>query len=245
MKQIKAGIISESTKLFSRNKYRRLLICIGILVILIVLIDNFTKGYNNVSLSNPPLNILSILNISLIPIISYMAAADLFTLEYKNGSIKAILTRPISRKNIIITKMLSILIYEMSILFTVFILSSILGIALGKTQILSIPKIFLAYVMSIFPIIPNIFFSILISQFSKNGFSTIMLSILIFIILFLFSILIPSISSMIFISYVNWYKIFMGVQVSIKIVVEVIGLFIIYSLIFFYGAYVIFKAREY
>ncbi|WP_459480814.1 ABC transporter permease [Clostridium saccharoperbutylacetonicum] len=245
MKQIKAGIISESTKLFSRNKYRRLLICIGILVILIVLIDNFTKGYNNVSLSNPPLNILSILNISLIPIISYMAAADLFTLEYKNGSIKAILTRPISRKNIIITKMLSILIYEMSILFTVFILSSILGIALGKTQILSIPKIFLAYVMSIFPIIPNIFFSILISQFSKNGFSTIMLSILIFIILFLSSILIPSISSMIFISYVNWYKIFMGVQVSIKIVVEVIGLFIIYSLIFFYGAYVIFKAREY
>ncbi|AQR94169.1 ABC transporter permease [Clostridium saccharoperbutylacetonicum] len=245
MKQIKAGIISESTKLFSRNKYRRLLICIGILVILIVLFDNFTKGYNNVSLSNPPLNILSILNIALIPIISYMAAADLFTLEYKNGSIKAILTRPISRKNIIITKMLSILIYEMSILFTVFILSSILGIALGKTQILSIPKIFLAYVMSIFPIIPNIFFSILISQFSKNGFSTIMLSILIFIILFLSSLLIPSISSMIFISYVNWYKIFMGVQVSIKIVAEVIGLFIIYSLIFFYGAYVIFKAREY
>ncbi|MFT8349714.1 ABC transporter permease [Clostridium saccharoperbutylacetonicum] len=245
MRQIKAGIISESTKLFSRNKYKRLLICIGILVILIVLFDNFTKGYSNVSLSNPPLNILSILNIALIPIISYMAAADLFTLEYKNGSIKAILTRPISRKNIIITKMLSILIYEMSILFTAFILSSILGIVLGKTQILSIPKIFLAYFMSIFPIIPNIFFSILISQFSKNGFSTIMLSILIFIILFLSSILIPSISSMIFISYVNWYKIFMGVQVSIKMVAEVIGLFVIYSLIFFYGAYVIFKVREY
>ena len=61
MNAIRTGIINESTKLFKRSKYKILLICIGILCIALGLISNFTGGLINVSLSNLPLNILSIL----------------------------------------------------------------------------------------------------------------------------------------------------------------------------------------
>lgn len=245
MNRIKVGIINESTKLFKRNKYRILLISIGILVIVLGLLSNFTEGYINISLSNLPLNVLSILNIILIPLVCFMAVADLFAAEQENGSIKAIITRPISRNEILISKMLSILIYVISILTVTFIIGSIMGIVFGKTQVISITQIFTAYVMSILPIIPTIFLSILISQLSRSSSSAVMLSVLIYIIIMLITLSIPSISSMIFISYANWYKLFIGAKMPMKSILTIIGLFLGYSLLFFSGAYALFEKREY
>ena len=119
------------------------------------------------------------------------------------------------------------------------------GLVGGRTEVIDIPEIFIAYVVSILPIIPTIFLSILISQLSKSSSSSVMLSVLIYIIIMLITILIPSISSMIFISYVNWYKLFIGAQMPIKSILVIIGLFLGYSLVFFSGAYALFEKREY
>ena len=164
MNIIRIGTTNESTKLFKRSKYKIFLICVGILTIGLGLVSNYTEGLVNVSLSNLPLNILSILTTFLIPLIIFMAVADLFAAEQENGTIKAIITRPISRQEILISKMISILIYVASILIITFILGSIMGIVFGRTQVIDIPEILIAYVVSILPMIPTIFLSILISQ---------------------------------------------------------------------------------
>jgi ABC-2 type transport system permease protein len=245
MNAIRIGIINESTKLFKRSKYKILLICIGILCIALGLISNYTGGLINVSLSNLPLNILSILTNVLIPLIVFMAVADLFAAEQENGTIKAIITRPISRNEILISKMISILIYIISILIITFIIGSVMGIFFGRTQVIDIPEIFVAYVVSILPIIPTILLSILISQGSKSSSSSVMLSVLIYIIIMLLGIVTPSISSMIFISYTNWYKLFIGAQMPIKSILIIVGLLMGYSLVFFSGAYALFEKKEY
>jgi ABC-2 type transport system permease protein len=245
MNTIRIGIINESTKLFKRTKYKILLICIGILCIALGLISNFTGGLINVSLSNLPLNILSILTTVLIPLVIFMAVADLFAAEQENGTIKAVITRPISRNEILISKMISILIYVISILIITFIIGLAMGIFFGRTQVINIPEIFIAYVVSILPIIPIIFLSILISQLSKSSSSSVMLSVLIYIIIMLSGIIFPSISSMLFISYTNWYKLFIGAQMPIKSILVSIGLILGYSLIFFSGAYALFEKKEY
>jgi len=245
MNTIKIGIINESTKLFKRSKYKILLICIGILCIALGLISNFTGGLINVSLSNLPLNLLSILTTVLIPLVIFMAVADLFAAEQENGTIKAVITRPISRNEILISKMISILIYVTSILIITFIIGLVMGIFFGRTQVINIPEIFIAYVVSILPIIPIIFLSILISQLSKSSSSSVMLSVLIYIIIMLLGIIFPSISSMIFISYTSWYKLFIGAQMPIKSILIIVGLLMGYSLIFFSGAYALFEKKEY
>src|SRR5476649_1742827 len=149
MNAIRIGIINENTKLFKRSKYKILLIFIGILTIALGVISNYTGGLINVSLSNLPLNILSILTNILIPLVVFMAVADLFAAEQENGSIKAVITRPISRSKILISKMISILIYITSILTVTFILGLVMGIFFGRTQVINIPEIFMAYVVSI------------------------------------------------------------------------------------------------
>ena len=245
MNAIRIGIINESTKLFKRSKYKILLICIGILCIALGLISNFTGGLINVSLSNLPLNLLSILTSVLIPLVIFMAVADLFAAEQENGTIKAVITRPISRNEILISKMISILIYVTSILIITFIIGLVMGIFFGRTQVINIPEIFIAYVVSVLPIIPIIFLSILISQLSKSSSSSVMLSVLIYIIIMLLGIIFPSISSMIFISYTNWYKLFIGAQMPIKSILIIVGLLMGYSLVFFSGAYALFEKKEY
>lgn len=245
MNAIRIGIINESTKIFKRSKYKIFLICIGIFSIGLGLISNYTQGLVNVSLSNLPLNILSILTTVLIPLIIFMAVADLFAAEQENGTIKAIITRPISRQEILISKMISILIYVISILTIAFILGSIMGTVFGRTQVIDIPEIFMAYVVSILPIIPIIFLSILISQLSKSSSSSVMLSVLIYIIITLGGIIFPQISSMLFISYTNWYKLFIGAQMPMKSIVMIMGLLMGYSLVFFSGSYALFEKKEY
>ena len=245
MNAIRIGIINENTKLFKRSKYKILLICIGILSIVLGVISNYSGGLINVSLSNLPLNILSILTTVLIPLVIFMAVADLFASEQENGTIKAVITRPISRNEILISKMIAILIYVISILIVAFIIGLFMGILFGRTQVINIPEIFIAYVVSIVPIIPTIFLSILISQLSRSSSSSVMLSVLIYIIIMLLGIICPSISSMIFTSYTNWYKLFIGAQMPIKSILVIIGLLIGYSLIFFSGAYALFEKKEY
>lgn len=245
MNVIRIGIINESTKLFKRSKYKICLICIGILSIGLGLISNYTGGLVNVSLSNLPLNILSILTTALIPLVIFMAIADLFAAEQENGTIKAIITRPISRREILISKMISILIYVISILIIAFIIGSVMGIFFGRTEVMDIPEIFIAYVVSILPIIPTIFLSILISQLSKSSSSSVMLSVLIYIILMLSGIIFPKVSSILFISYTNWYKLFIGAQMPIKSILVIVGLLMGYSLIFFSVSYELFERKEY
>lgn len=245
MSSVKAGIISESTKLFKRTKYKVLLICIELLVIFIGIISNFTEGHINVSLSSFELNILSIFTNILIPLIVFMAVADLFAAEQENGTIKAVITRPISRYEILVSKMISILIYVICVLMITFIISSVIGVLFGRTQIINIPGIFASYIISILPSIPIIFLSILISQLSKSSTSSVMLSVLIYIIIMAFGLIFSSISSVVFTSYTNLYKFFIGAQMPLKSILTVIGLLSGYSLIFFSGAYALFEKREY
>ncbi|WP_460279465.1 hypothetical protein [Clostridium sp. CTA-5] len=68
---------------------------------------------------------------------------------------------------------------------------------------------------------------------------------LIYIIIVLLGIGIPSISSMIFVSYTNWYKLFIGAQMPIKSILVFVGLLIGYSLVFFSVAYALFEKKEY
>lgn len=246
MEIIKAGIKNEVAKLLKLKKYRILLLIITILSILSGLLGTIIKGLIGIHFYNIPFVVLSIAAGFLLPLMIPMEAADLFTAEQENGSIKAVITRPISRINIFISKILAIISYTILILLVCLMGSLISNIVFnGIGSLNSIIEILLAYTVSIIPMITIILFAVLISQLCKNSSSTVILFAFVYIIIFVISSIFPIINPMVFTSYTSWYKLFIGATMPIGNILNVLVLLMAYTLIFFGVSSWIFEKNEY
>lgn len=234
MEMIKAGVQNEIVKLLSLNKYKVFLLLAGLLSIATGLLS-----------TNVPLTVLAVATGFMLPLIIAMAAADLFTAEQENGSIKAILTRPVARISIFTSKVLAIILYAILVLLVCLVSSLVWSIVFNKTGLPNIAEILLAYSVSIIPMLPVILFAVVISQLCKNSSSTVMLSILGYIVLFGAGILLPGISPMLFTSYAGWYKMFIGVAMPAASILNILALLAAYTLIFFAVSSWAFEKKEY
>lgn len=245
MEIIKAGVRNEILKLLSLKKYRSLLILIGLIGISASFLGKVSKGLIGLLSNNMPNTVLSISTGFILPLMIAMAAADLFTAEQENGTIKAIITRPISRTSIFITKLLAIIIYVILALLVCLMTSTISNIAFNGIGSLNILETFLVYAISIVPMLPITLFAITVSQVCKNSSSTVMLSVFGYIIIVAVSIIFPSINAMIFTSYTSWYKLFIGAIAPITKILNVFTLLVAYTLILFALSSWAFERKEY
>ncbi len=245
MKMIKAGIKNETTKLFNLKKYKVLLILIGILGFSSSILGAITQGSIIISFINSPFIILTILTEFILPLIIAMAAADLFTAEQENGAIKAVITRPISRIEIFISKVLAIILYIILSLFICLVISLISSITFDGIGSVNIIEAFIAYVVSIAPMIPIVFFAVTVSQMCKNSSSTVMIFVLGYIVIVAAFTIIPGVNPMIFTSYTGWYKLFIGAVMPAGKILNVLTLLASYTLILFAISSWAFEKREY
>ncbi|HZK84060.1 MAG TPA: DUF2705 family protein [Desulfosporosinus sp.] len=245
MKAIKAGVRNEIVKMLSRKKYRTFLLLTFLISIAICSLGEFTKGFIGISLTNTPLALLSLATGFILPLMIAMATADLFTAEQENGSIKAIITRPVSRMDILISKVLSIVLYTLSVLVVCLVTSLVYSIAFNGMGLSSIGETLLAYAVSIVPMLPIILFAVTVSQLCKNSSSAVMLSVFGYIAIFAASIALPTISPMLFTSYTRWYKLFIGAGMPITNILNVLTLLVAYTLIFFAISSWVFEKKEY
>jgi ABC-2 type transport system permease protein len=245
MSAIKAGVLNETSKLLSLRKYKALLVLTCLVSIAIGLLGSFSKGLIGLSLSNTPLTVLSIATGFIIPLMIAMAAADLFTAEQENGSIRVILTRPVSRLSVFISKGLAILIFAILSLVVCLVTSLVCSLVLNGTGLTSISEALLAYTVSIVPMLPIILFAVAVSQLCKNSSSTVMLSVFAYIIIIAAGLVFANLAPMLFSSYTGWYKLFIGAAMPITRILYAFVLLVAYILIFFaFGSWV-FERKEY
>jgi len=245
MKSIKAVILNETIKLISRKKYQALLVLTCLFSIAITLFGGFAKGLIGLSTTNTPLTSLSIVTGFLLPLMIFMAAADLFTAEQENGSIKAILTRPVSRMNIFISKVFAIILYAILVLFVCLVTSIICGIVFKTIALSYIGETLLAYAVSIVPMLSIILFAAAVSQLCKSSSSTVMLSVFGYTVIAILGIVFSSISQMLFTSYTGWYKLFIGATMPVSHILNILTLLVAYTLIFFAVGSWAFEKKEY
>lgn len=245
MEMIKAGIKNEMTKLLSLKKYKVLLLLLGVFSISGNILKAIVQGSIIISFINSPYIILTTLTQFILPLIIAMAAADLFTAEQENGSVKVIITRPVSRMNIFISKLLTIVLYSILSLLTCLVISIISSIAFNGIESVNIIETFISYTLSIVPMIPIILFAITISQLCKSSSSTVMMFVLGYIIIVAVSTIIPSINPMIFTSYTGWYKLFIGAAMPAGKILNVLILLAAYTLILFAASSWAFEKKEY
>lgn len=245
MKAIKAGVRNEIVKLLSRKKYQVFLVLTGLFSLAIGLLGGFTKGMIGLSSTNTPLAVLSLATGFILPLMIAMATADLFTAEQENGSIKAVLTRPVSRISILTSKVLAIVLYTLLVLLVSLVTSLGYSIMFNGLGISNIAEVLLAYAVSIVPMLPITLFAVTVSQLCKNSSSTVMLSVFGYIVIVVASIVLPSLSPMLFTSYTGWYKLFIGAGMPIANILNVLALLVAYTLIFFAVSSWAFEKKEY
>ena len=245
MNAIKAGVRNETVKLLSRKKYQVLLILICLFSIGIGLLGGFAKGLIGLSSTNTPLTVLSLVTALIVPLMIAMSSADLFTAEQENGSIKAVLTRPVSRINVLTSKVLAIILYTLLVLSVCLVTSLVYGIVFNGLGVSNISEALIAYVVSIVPMLPITLFAVTVSQLCKNSSSAVMLSVFGYIIILASSIVLPSLSPMLFTSYVGWYKLFIGAGMPFANILNILALLVAYTLIFFAISSWVFEKKEY
>lgn len=245
MMKIKAGVYNEMIKLMYRKRYSYLLMLVFLISISMGLIGKFVNGIIGLYISNFPITVLSILMTFVLPLIIFMVVADLFTAEQENGTIKAVLTTPVSRINIYISKILAIFIYACMILLAGLISGLIYGAFFNSFSSISIGYTILSYIISALPIVPIIFFAVTISQIIKSPSGTVMISILIYLAIYVITIIFPQVYPISFTSYTGWYLLFIGTIIPVFNVINIVVLLIAYSLIFFAISFLLFDKRQY
>lgn len=245
MSVIKAIVLNETLKLLSRKKYQAFLILTCLLSIAIGLLGGVAKGLIGLLATNTPLTVLSIATSFMIPLMIAMAAADLFTAEQENGSIKVAITRPVSRINIFASKVLAIVLYSILALLVCLLTSLVYSIGFNAIGLSKIAEALLAYAVSIVPMFPIILFAATVSQLCKGSSSTVMVSVFSYIVIIAASTVLPSIQPMLFTSYTGWYKLFIGAAMPMAHILNVLALLVAYTLIFFSVSSWAFEKKEY
>jgi ABC-2 type transport system permease protein len=242
---IRAGMRNEFIKLLSLKKYRVLLLFACLFSILTGVLGGAAKGIIGLLSTNTPITVLAIAAEFVLPLMIAVAAADLFTAEQENGSIKASLTRPVSRISIFTSKVLVIILYIAMSLAVCLITTLVWSTVFNGMGLYKFTETFLAYTVSIVPMLPIILFAVLVSQFCKSSSSTVMLSVFGYLIIIAISLIFPNINPMLFTSYTGWYKLFIGAGMPVSNILNVLALLAAYSLIFFAAGSWAFEKKEY
>jgi ABC-2 type transport system permease protein len=242
---ISLSVQNEMVKLFHLKKYKIILVLMCLFTIGLGLLGKFMKGFIGLSLSNTPLTGLSIAAGFLFPLVIALAAADLFTAEQENGTIKAVLTRPVSRINIFTSKALAIMIYIALALLVCLIIGLICSILFNGADLSVISEALLSYAVSIIPMCPIVLFAVAVSQLCRNSSSTVMLTVFGYLAIMGFGTVLSGASPMMFTSYTGWYKLFIGAAVPMANILNAFALLAAYSLIFYAAGSWAFENKEY
>lgn len=216
---MKPAIRNEWRKLMYHKKYIVLLV-IGTLLGLIwsltgrllsislnaLIGSNYLWDFNSV-----PTSSLSMFSQVYLPLMIFMAVADLFAAEFSDLTIKASLLRPVTRLKLYTAKLCAIMMYIAFFLGVVFVVNMTAGIIVGGVDSFGVvARSLLAFMMTLIPLTVLACFAALISQVIKSGSLLMFLMILSLILLSVLPLLLPFTQNMLFTSFLGWYRMFTG-----------------------------------
>lgn len=243
MESLNANMLNELQKLFMKKKTIVFLIIMSAVSFLSALFLSSIRAklvfiaLNSLSF---PLMLLSVFTSVFLPLFIFMAASELFSGEVADRTLKLVLTQPISRLKIYISKLSAIAVYILLNLVVIFTVSVISAICL-HISITNISGILLSYLIDAVPAIILAVFASFIAQFFKSSSAALISCLLIFIALNIFSFFTPSLGNNIFTSYLDWSSIwFSGTTRALNLLLLLLS----YGIIFFTGGYYLFDRKE-
>ena len=249
MKVLYANILNETQKLFLKKKTIALLVVTAILPIAsAVILSIFQKniGIIPVNANQFSIFILGLFINYVLPLFITMAAVDIFTGEFNDRTLKAVLLRPISRFKVFSSKIICIGIYIVVYLITLLLFSTISGSFLqGDGSFLNGFLLgMVAYIVSVIPMIGIGIAAAFISQLFKSSSGALVIAIIIYITLSVTSRFFPVLSRSLLTSYSDWYLLWIGSTVLVGKIFNAAIVILSYCLILFAGGFYLFDKKE-
>lgn len=246
MDTLRACITNEVQKLFLMKKnFVFMIILVLISALSALLLSTIQSRLMFISLTSIsfPLLMLSIVTNVFLPLFIFMAAAELFSGEIADRTLKLTLTMPISRLKIYISKLTAIIFYTILNLLVVLLVSTLAAVG-SNMGIDSILQVFLSYLVDIVPLSILAIFAAFIVQFFRSISTALISSILAFIGLRVLGLVVPGLNHNLFTTYLNWSSSWFSSGISFLQNINLLILLIAYGIIFFTLGYYLFDKRE-
>ena len=236
---------NEIYKIFQRKKYWIILaVTLGITVCgaLIGLISNSVISFSS---QNYPYVILSLCCYLFIPFTALMLASDLISGECERNELKLLLTRYVSRTELLFGKLAAVMVYEFFLTAANVTAALIFSLVLSGFTSVNIFIVLMSVVITIIPIAAFVSFAGIISVLCQSGISAFGMGVAAYGGFTLLGLAFSRISSSIFTSYLALYKMIIGQNIPIFRLILGIGVLLGFSLLFLSAASIRFEKREF
>lgn len=178
-----------------------------------------------------------------IPLIIFMTACDVYTGELHDGTLRAVIMRPISRCKQYFSKTAAIMTVATAYLVVLFVITTMMQL-IGARSISGIFAAFASYFLDLIPMFVLVLFAAMINKFSSSTSLSVILCIIMYIGLYVFGLVVPQAGSLLFTGMLMWHNLWVGVMLPIGVIISKLGLLVGYGMIFGCIGYYLFERRE-
>ncbi len=236
----------ELFKLAHRKKYI-VFILIGAAVSMVrwggsALIARITDGQIAVK-TNMTLEMLPFAVEVLVPIIMFIAAADLFTHEFSADTLKMCMMQPVSRFKLLTAKAAAVVITGAASLMVMYIVNIVIQLLSGGS-LAQAPVTLLAYIIDILPLIGIAFLGILINVCLKGSASAMLLCLAVYAAMKYLGLYVAGSESFLFTASAKLHIMILGQALPMRILMYKMGILFGSILILYSLSYIIFDKKN-
>lgn len=250
MHSMKAGIINETLKICSRTKAVVFLCIIALIpVVSVPLLSSLQSGFgiNVVAPADFPILILNVLTAFVMPLLIFMAAADMFAAEVGDRTIRMVLMRPVTRLQVFASKQLALLLYICLYLLVALVASLASAWFLPEMGTLSSGSMHavLAYVVAVLPMMTLGAAAVFFCQFFKNASGALTICLLLYALFKLAAYVFPQVSVFSPTAYTDWHMLWIGQSVLAGKISSIFMFLSACCILFFTAGYYFFDKKEF
>jgi ABC-2 type transport system permease protein len=214
-----------------------------------LLIANFQSsiGIGAIGAKDFPIAMLGMFTAIFLPLFVFMGAADQFSGEMGDRTMKVLLTRPISRFKVFASKQISLGIYIIAYLAAAFVASVISSLLLleGSSNLgTAFLDWIIAYGAAFLPLFTLSIGAVLLAQFFTNSSGALTTSILLYIAAKAAAFFFPQVSTYSPTAYTEWHLMWIGNAMASGKVFSVFMFLVACSILFFTAGFYLFDKKE-
>jgi ABC-2 type transport system permease protein len=249
MSPLAAGVINETQKIFLKKKTSVFLFFTAVFPVGIAAMLSLLQSKSGITIatgSNFALFILGLFVNFFLPLFIFMTASDVFAGEEGDKTLKIILTRPITRFNVFLSKNAAVAIFiiiNLAVVFALSVLSELFLIGEGN-PLSGLGEGVKAYIVSFFPMLLLSFAAVFFAQFFKSASGALAASIFIYVCTKALPFILPQLAKLLPFTYTDWYSLWLGNTIYSGNVFLAFMYLLSYSILFFVGGFYLFDRKE-
>lgn len=250
MHSYKVGVKNEFSKLVAR---RKMIILPGILLLFpiaaAILLSQLQTGIGIAAISSGdfPQLMLGIYTNFFLPLLIFMAAADLFAGEVQDRTLKLTLTRPISRFQVFASKITVLALYALTVLAATLVVSLLAGFALQARSAGigdALVKAFVSYGIAWVPMIALATAAALLAQFFRSASGALAIAVVLYMAFKGLGLFYPQLAAYSPTFYTDWHELWINSAVSAGRLLNASTYLLACCILCFTAAFAMFDKRQ-